>query len=167
MTTTATSNPKASAPRGKYPAAVVSAAAFLKRREPWLRREPRDRLLPYIAAFWYDGRIGIVRSGGRIVAVALARATNDLARTQAEPYYHDEAGRIVWLDHIASAHPQGIAVLLGQALMRFGRRDWYAGNVFKRAGELRMLPHELVERLTKTGGIPHGLPINSCTTRAA
>lgn len=130
---------------------IISIAAFLKRREPWLRHAPREHLLSFIEWYWRDARVGVVREAGRIVAVALARATSDLARTKAEPYYHDEAGRIVWLDHIASRHPQGIPHLLAQARQRFGEREAYAGDVFKREGELRMLPQRLIERLIAGG----------------
>ena len=130
---------------------IISIAAFLKRREPWLRHATREHLLGFVTWYWRDARVGVVREAGRIVAVALARATSDLARTKADPWYHDEAGRIVWLDHIASRHPSGIAHLRAQARRRFGEREAYAGEVFKRDGELRMLPQKLVERIIAGG----------------
>lgn len=155
-----------SAPR-PIPPLLVSVAAFLKRHEPWLRHTPRTNLLNFIEWYWRDGRVGIVRENGRIVAVALARATSDPEQTRMCSYYHDEQGKIVWIDHIASRHPAGIAILLRHAIQRFGPREAFAGEVFKREGQLRMLPFRIVERFSQTGDTPHGLPLNSCATRSA
>lgn len=125
---------------------ITSVAAFLKRRLPVMRHEPRAKLLSYVGWYWRDARIGVIRDGHKILAVALARGINDAAEAE-QPYFHDERGRIVWIDHIASVHPDGVPLLLSQAMQRFGPREAFAGHVFKRDGELRMLPWRAVERL--------------------
>jgi hypothetical protein len=68
-------------------------------------------------------------------------------QAEADPWSNDDSGQIIWVQHIVSKHPNGIGVLLAQALQRFGRREAFAGRVFLRNGELRMLPWDVVERL--------------------
>lgn len=143
---------------------MEEAAAFLLEREPWLR-EAHGNLLGYLGWYWRDGRVGIVRDGPRILALALGRCLDEPQQAR-QDYFHREDGRLVWLDHIANTHPLGIPLLLQQAMQRFGPREAFAGNVFKRDGELRMLPWKLVERLT-TGVHSHGLTLNSRTTGGA
>jgi hypothetical protein len=147
---------------GTFPPMVISVAAFLKRREPWLRHAKREQLLQLVNWYWRDGRVGVVRREGRIVAVALARASADLRETRANPWYHDEQGNVVWVEHIAATTPEGVPVLFGLAAQRFGKREAYAGEVFKRGGELRMLPSAIIERIA--GGQIHGFTINSRPT---
>lgn len=127
-------------------APIISVAAFMKRHLPTLRRVPRKRLLDYVGWYWRDARAAVVWSGGRIVAVALARSMHTLEDAKRD-YFHDEAGPLVWVDHIVSKHPLGVAILLQNAMQRFGPREAFAGEVFKREGELRMLPWKAVERL--------------------
>lgn len=143
---------------------IISVAAFLKRHLPGLRPWPRETLLPYVEWYWRDARVGVVRDGPRILAVALARCIDDPAQAK-QTYHHDEHGRLVWVEHIASTHPQGVALLLQIAMQRFGPREAFAGDVFKREGELRMLPWRTVERLT--AGIPHEFNQSPRTTAAA
>lgn len=125
---------------------ITSVAAFLKRHLPVVRHEPREKLISYVTWYWRDARVGIVRNGPKILAVGLGRALNDPAEGE-RPWFHDEKGRIVWIDHIVSVHPAGVGLLLQHAMQRFGPRDAFAGHVFKRDGELRMLPWKAVERL--------------------
>lgn len=123
-------------------------AAFLLRHHPWWTAAARANALPYLNWFWRDARVGIVRDGPELLAIALARTVDDTERATREAYYHDEAGRYVWVDHIASVHPQGVKILLKIAMQRFGPREAFCGEVFKRHGELRMLPWKVVERMT-------------------
>jgi len=143
---------------------IISICAFLKRRAPGFRTAQRAALVAFVLWYWRDGRVGVIREHGRIVAIALARCVHDVKQA-AEPYYHDEKAPIVWVDDIVSRHPQGITLLLKHALQRFGPREAFAGHVFDRAGELRMLPIRVVERLI--GDPAHGLTLNSCRTAAA
>jgi hypothetical protein len=149
---------------GRVTAPMISAAAFMKRHLPGLRTWPRARLLEYLGWYWRDARVGILRDHGRIVGIALGRCLHDVKQAR-EHYFHDEAARIIWIEHIVSRHPLGIRLLLQQAMQRFGPREAFAGDVFKRDGELRMLPWKTVERLT-TALPPHEL-INSRPTAAA
>lgn len=130
------------------PISEISIAAFIKRHSLDKCHEPRERLLPAVAWYWRDGRCGVLREKGRIVAVALVRCFNDLAHANT-PYHHEETGNIVWVDDIVSRHPRGIGFLVELAERRFGRRECFAGTVFKREGELRKLPWKIVERLSK------------------
>lgn len=127
----------------------VRVAAFLKRHLPALRTAPRARLVPFVEWYWHDGRVGVVLDHGRIVGVALARALHS-AEEAAREWHHEETGRLVWVDHIAARHALGIPILLQQALQRFGPREAFAGDVFKRSGERRMLAWKTVERLANT-----------------
>lgn len=132
---------------------IVRIAAFLKRRLPALRAYDRARLLNYVEWYWRDRRIGLVTDGPRIVGVALARALDDPADA-AHGWHHRETGRIVWVDHIACRHSLAVSILLKHAMQRFGPREAFAGEVFKRDGELRMLPWKSVERLTQDIALP-------------
>lgn len=123
----------------------IAAAAFLKRHSPGLRAWPRCNLLRMLGWYWVDGRVGAVRAGGRVVAVATARCLTDVAQA-ADPWAHAEKGSILWVEDIASRHPDGIRALLTLVVQRFGPRETLAGRVFNRAGELRMLPWKNVER---------------------
>jgi hypothetical protein len=144
---------------------IVRVAAFLKRHLPAMRGVERGRLVAFVAWYWHDGRAGVVTDGARIVAVGLGRALPDTGAA-AEPFRHEESGRIVWLDHIVSRHPLGLATLLQQAVRRFGPREAFAGTVFARSGDLRMIPFRQVERLIQA--IPHhGLAFHSRRTRLA
>lgn len=125
---------------------LVRIAAFLKRHLPAFRHVERTRLITFVAWYWHDGRIGVVTDGTRIVAVALARAL-DRVEDAAHEFHHAENGRIVWLDHVVNRHPHGLTILLRQARQRFGPREAFAGSVFNREGELRMLESRTVERL--------------------
>jgi hypothetical protein len=133
---------------------ILSVCAFLKRRAPGYRHAKRGPLLEFVGWYWRDARIGIVREHGRIVAVALARCVHDVKEGD-DPFRHDEAAPIVWVDDIVSRHPQGIGLLLQQVRQRFGPREAFAGRVFNRDGELRMLPFRIVDKIT-TGDLHHG-----------
>lgn len=145
---------------------IVRVAAFLKRHLPALRTCERERLLAFVSWYWHDGRAGVVTDGPRIVAVALARALDETGDA-AEPWRHTEGGRIVWLDHLVNRHPLGIGILLQQAIGRFGPREAFAGSVFNRSGELRMLPFSQVERLVHRIPHSHGLSLYSRSTGRA
>lgn len=130
------------------PPSIISIAAFVKRYSRDKKDVPRERLLRALEWYWRDGRCVVLRENGKIKAVALGRALTDVSQAS-EPYYHDEGGHIVWIDEIVNRHPAGIGFLMQMAARRFGRRDVFAGHVFTREGELRMLPWRIVERLTE------------------
>ncbi len=146
------------------PPTLIGLAAFMKRYCPACRTWPREVLLSYLGWFWRDGRIGILQVDGRIVAAALVRCVNDIAEAD-QQYFHDEQAKIAWVDDIVSRHPLGVPALFKMAMHRLGPREAFAGKVFNRDGELRMLPWEFVERLTLRAST-HGLTIHSSATRA-
>jgi len=130
------------------PPAEITIAAFIKRHSLVRRHDPREKLLGIVAWYWRDGRLGVLRDQGKIVAVALVRAISDLKQAEI-PYHHEEGGNILWIDDIISRAPCGIAFLLELARQRFGPREAFAGHVFKRRAELRLLPWATVERLAQ------------------
>lgn len=143
-------NPASYSPR------LLEAAAFLKHHDPAVREWPRLRLLQWLAHFWAHGQAGVVRNAGRICAVGVARCVRDQAEAEACAYAHHEnpdTGRILWVDQLASVHPLGLPLLLAQARSRFGPRTIVSGHVFKRPGELRMLPWNRVEKLLHHHGL--------------
>jgi hypothetical protein len=127
---------------------VIQLCAFLKRHGPWFRRWPREKLVPYIEWYWKDGRVGVVREDGKIVAAAIARCIKDVSEGDVH-YRHHPDGQIVWVEDIVSLHPDGVAILLKHAMEIFGRRLLFAGKRFVRNGELQILPWSVVERLTR------------------
>lgn len=143
----------------------LATCRFLRHHAPGLRTWAVKGFARWVRWYWTDARIGIVTAHGAIVAVALARCVRHPADAM-QPYAHTETGRIVWVDDIVSTHPEGVAVLLSHADQRFGQRQAYAGNVFSRNGELRMLPMNLVERLI-LGANHHGLTLNTSGPRRA
>jgi hypothetical protein len=146
---------------------LVSAAAFLKRhRRESYGHAKRDLFLAWLRWYARDARLGIVMLEGRIVALALARCVASAAQAQVDSYAHDEGAPMVWVDDIVSTHPHGVPQLFRQVEQRFGIRQTLAGSVFSRAGQLRILPYQLVQRLT-VGEPHHGLTLNSRSTCAA
>lgn len=144
---------------------IITLAAFFKRRLPAFRRATREDILRLVTWYWRDARAGVVRENGRIVAAALARCVN--ADEDAEkPFLHDEAGRIVWVEHIVSLHPLGLVALMQMVTRRFGPREVLAGHVSKRAGELRKLPWKSVERLIEAQQHAHEHTRSATTGRA-
>ena len=126
---------------------LLDVCRFLRRQHPGFCQLPTPQgLAKYAAWYWRDARAGVIHDGGQIIAVALARCVHDAAQG-ATPFVHDETAPIVWVDEIVSLHPHGIAYLLGHAISRFGPRREFAGHVFSRDGELRMLPFRTVQRL--------------------
>jgi hypothetical protein len=130
------------------PPTEISIAAFIKRHSAVHRRDTREHLLGIVAWYWRDQRLGVLRNQGKIIAVALVRALTDLKQAET-PYHHDERGQILWIDDIISRAPCGIAFLLDLARQRFGQREAFAGHVFKRRSELRLLPWATVARLAQ------------------
>lgn len=126
--------------------AEIAIAAFIKRHSPEWRAEPRARLLAAVAWYNRDGRCGVLRDGGRIVAVALVRAL-DRIEQHAEPWAHHENGPVVWIDNIISRTPCGIGFLVMLAARRFGVRESFAGHVFNRGGDLRLINWRALARL--------------------
>lgn len=132
------------------PPTDVQVAAFLKRRVGIFRWVKRAPLLGMVIWYRKVAGLGIMRVDGKIVAVAQARCVRSIEQAMADQWAHDEeTGRIIWVENIASLHPDGIRVLLAQAGRRFGQREAFAGQVFSRSGELRMLPWNVVARLTQ------------------
>jgi len=146
---------------------LISACAFLKRHAPGLRQATREELKAFVGWYWRDGRCGVIHNAGKIVAIALARCVPDCAAAQNDPFLHIDHGPVIWVDDIVSRHPFGVALLLEQSLQRFGPRSYFAGRVFSRDGELRMLPTRAVQRLIASIPHHHGITINSATARAA
>jgi hypothetical protein len=119
------------------------------------------RLLEWLAWHWRNGGVGIVLEAGEIRAVGVARCVRSIEEARAEPYAHHEdpdTGRILWVEQLASRHPLGLPILLAQARSRFGPRPTVSGDVFKRPGELRMLPWNRVERLLHHHGLTEHPP---------
>lgn len=128
---------------------IISLAAFAKRHIAGARKMSRDALIAWVTWYWRHGYLGVVRAKGRIVGAAFVRPieTIDEAHTA---YKFSETGQIIWVDEIASCHPQGIQYLFGHAIQRFGPRETFAGWCLSRCGELRMLPWIAVQRLAMT-----------------
>jgi hypothetical protein len=123
-----------------------------------MRTTPRAVLLSIVEWHCRVAACAVMRAGGRIVAVALGRCVRSVEQAEADRWANDEAeGRIIWVQHIVSLHPDGIGVLLMQAARRFGRRDAFAGHVYLRDGQLRMLPWNVVERLFTENILHHEL----------
>jgi len=130
------------------PPSLLDVCRFLRRHAPGLAAHPTPRgLAHFVAWYWRDARVGVIHDAGRVVGVALARCVRQVADAAADPFRHEDAAPIVWIDDIVSQHPQGIQLLLRHALARFGPRHAFAGHVFARQGELRVLPFRLVQRL--------------------
>jgi hypothetical protein len=126
---------------------TIQIAAFMKRHLAAVKSTPREILLSLVEWYTRVAIVGVMRMDGRIVSVALARCVKSVDQAEADPWANDEDGQIIWVQHIVSQHPAGLGVLLTQALQRYGRRAAFAGRVFLRDGELRMLPWTVVERL--------------------
>ncbi len=131
-------------------------ALFLLRHAAGPRNWPPLLLLSWLRWHWARGHVGIIRNGSTILAVGVARCVNSVAEAQADPYACDEEGAILWVDELATHHPDGLSLLLTQAQQRFGTRTKLCGRVSKRPGELRMLPWSTVVKLTRR---------HVCTTR--
>jgi hypothetical protein len=127
---------------------LISVAAFLKRHGAHPRKWPRSVILPWLEWHWKNGGVGIIHDKGKVLAVGVARCINSMAES-GDAYAHDEKGVILWVDELASIHPEGLFFLLNQARTRFGPRLAVVGHVFNRPGKLRMLPWKTVERLTQ------------------
>lgn len=128
------------------PPTLLDVCRFLRRHGPGFKNAGTKNLAHFVAWYWRDARVGVIHDAGRIVAVALARCIKETTEA-AEPYRHTETAPIVWVDDIVSTHPAGVQLLLAHALQRFGPRHAFAGHVFHRSGELRMLPFRTVQRL--------------------
>ena len=135
------------------PPGLILIAAFLRRHDPAVDHWPPEVLLTWLEWHWRNGGVGIIRAAGRIVAVGVARCVNSQAQAEASAYAHDEKGALLWVDQLASTHRLGLPLLLAQARLRFGPRKTVSGQVFKRPGELRMLPWKRVERLLSHHGL--------------
>ena len=129
------------------PPSLLDVCRFLRSHLPARRAQERRGFARWVLWYWRDARVGVVHDAGQIVAVGLARFIHSPAEAD-QPYAHDEAGPLVWVQDIASDHPLGIPILLRQTLQRAGPREAFAGHVFSRSGELRMLPFRTVQRLT-------------------
>jgi len=132
---------------------IIAVAAFLRRHDPAVAHWPVGRLLAWLRWHWANGGVGIVGQRGRIVAVGVARCVHTIEDAENEAYEHDEKAPMLWVDQLASTHPLGLPLLLAQARTRFGPRETVCGHVFKRPGELRMLPWKRVERLLEHHGL--------------
>lgn len=128
------------------PPSLLDVCRFLRRHGPGFKHCSTKNLAHFVAWYWRDARVGVVHSSGTILAVGLARFLHNPAEA-AEPYAHHEHGPLVWVQDIVSQHPLGIPLLLRQTLQRAGPREAFAGHVFSRSGELRMLPFRTVQRL--------------------
>jgi hypothetical protein len=159
-----TANPVAQEVRS-YPPLFIGAAAFLKRhRRATYGKEPRERLLAHLWWYWCDGRLGVARANGRIVAMAIARCVRDEKEAE-QPYVHHEAAPMVWVDEAVSTHPLGLRQLLGMVFLRFGPRQVLAANRLKRNGELMKLPYQALEQLIE--GETHEFSQNARTAQSA
>ena len=131
------------------PPGLLDVCRFLRSHLPARRAQERRGFARWVFWYWRDARVGVVHNAGQIVAVCLARCIHSPAEAD-QPYAHDEAAPLVWVQDIASDHPLGVPCLLKQSLGRFGRREAFCGHVFSRSGELRMLPYRTVLRLSES-----------------
>jgi hypothetical protein len=129
------------------PPGLILIAAFLRRHLPAVDHWAPEVLLVWLEWHWRNGGVGVIRERGRIVAVGVARCVHFRKQAETSPYYHAEDGPLLWVDQLASTHRLGLPLLLAQARLRFGPRKTVSGHVFKRPGELRMLPWKRVEKL--------------------
>ena len=123
-----------------------AVAHFLRRHLPARRAQAIKGFAHWLFWYWRDARVGVVHDSGQIVAVCLARCIHAPSEGD-QPYAHDEAAPLVWVQDIASTDPLGLPFLLQQALARFGPREAFAGHVFARQNELRLIPFRTVQRL--------------------
>ena len=134
---------------------LIEAATFLKMHDPAVAKWPPEAFLPWFVWHWHNGGVGVIGEGPHIRAVGVARCVKSVKEAEDHPYAHHEehdTGRILWVDQLASTHRLGLPLLLAQAKQRFGPRTTVQGHVFKRPGELRMLPWNRVEQLLKYHG---------------
>jgi hypothetical protein len=125
---------------------IISIAAFVKRRLPKFRHVQREALLAWVNWYWAHGYVGIVRHHGRIVSVGFCRPLVNVEDAE-ERWSHAEDGKIIWIDDVASRHPDGLLHLFRHTIQRFGPREAFAGWCLSRDGELRMLPWAAVNKL--------------------
>jgi hypothetical protein len=81
----------------------------------------------------------VVDEAGRLCGVALGRFINSPEQGP-QNYVHYEDGKLVWVDVIACRRREAIALMVAEMIRRWGQREAIGGNVFNRAGELRMFP---------------------------
>ena len=135
------------------PPRLIEACRFLKRNAPG---KAVRGFVRWAAWYWRDARLCVIRDRGQIVAIALARCLERIEQAE-EEYFHLESGPIVWVQDIVSIHPLGLGLLIQHAVQRFGPREAFAGHVFNRCGELRMLPWKSVARLSSLAEDHHGI----------
>lgn len=135
---------------------MLEAAAFLKMHDPAVREWPLPRLLAWLSHFWHAAQVGLVFNDGILMGVGVARCVQSVAEAEAQPYAHHEnsdVGRILWCDQLAGRHALVLPLILAQARSRFGPRESVSGHVFKRPGDLRMVPWSRVEKILKHHGL--------------
>ena len=123
-----------------------AVAHFLRRHLPARRAQAIKGFAHWLFWYWREARVGVVHARGQIVAVGLARCITEPSQGD-QPYAHDEAAPLVWVQDVASTDPLGLPLMLAQVLNRFGPREAFAGHVFTRNNELRLIPFRTVQRL--------------------
>ena len=101
---------------------TVSISAYVKRHWGLSQKWDGSRLVPWLDWFINDGRLHTITRRGRVVGLGMGRLLLNEA-DHAEPYAHDEAGQLAWIDLLISQDKTVAARLWGTMLKRFGMRD--------------------------------------------
>jgi hypothetical protein len=119
---------------------VVQVAAFIKRHFRDCRKDRREDLVHWVG--WHMQRqliVTIADEAGKLVGVALGRFLRN-AEEGAQPWVTHEHGEIAWVDVVVAKRPEVMPMLVAETMRRWSHCRIVGGNIFKRAGELRMFP---------------------------
>lgn len=118
---------------------------------------PEEARRAWFGWYWTDARCWVARAAGDILGVTLARAVDDLERAAADQAYHDEAGRIAFIDvSVNEGGARSWAAMIHALRVRFPQCDRIAFARLGRGERVRVYPiHEFLTRLEKTYGQEH------------
>jgi hypothetical protein len=122
-------------------------ADFLCAHAPHFAKWPKERVERWMAWYYVDARLGVIHDGPQVLGLALVRSFHRPDQAKDE-YFHDESGQVIWVDALICQHPAALPALIAQARLRFGRRKFFAGNLFKRESRLALIPWGKIEKLT-------------------
>jgi hypothetical protein len=129
------------------PVTAVQVAAFLKRHLRNVRAWPREKIVPWVTWFFRVDRVLVITDEqDRIRGVALGRFVDAVEDVHGRGLFDVPAGRVLWVDAIATSHEAAMRQLVALLPMKYGHRETVAGEVFSRAGELRMFPMKTLNR---------------------
>lgn len=134
-------------PTPPKPITAVQVAAFLKRHLRNVRDWPRRKIVPWVAWFMrMDRALVITDDQDRVCGVALGRFVHDVEKVRDEGLYDEKDGPVVWVDAIATRHAVAMPQLVALLSIKYGQRQFVAGECFSRDGELRMFPMKTLNR---------------------